>query len=203
MLHFAEVMDLVVQTNKPIFKENIMQNKLFVDTDGNPLVVGNVYVDHDDETCTVVEVKEDDCVIMRYDEYGDVPWYDHEFEDEEHCMFRYVGNSQTTVTEPVDANVGRKYDSDKPQYRLIPPYALEEVAKNLTYGARKYSEFNWKKVPNARDRYLDACFRHVEAYRKGEKVDPENGYSHLAAAAVNLMFMLEFDLNPDVTEIKE
>lgn len=181
----------------------VQQNKLFVDTDGKPLVVGNVYVDHDDETCTVVEFYEDR-VIVRYDNYGNISWWYDEFEEEySPCSFRYVGNSQTSVTEPVDANVGRKYDSDKPQYRLIPPYALEEVAKNLTYGSKKYDPFNWKKVPNARDRYLDACFRHVEAYRKGEQTDPENGYSHLAAAVVNLMFMLEFDLNPDVTEIKE
>ena len=95
---------------------------------------------------------------------------------------------------------GVKYDSDKPQYRLVPPYALEEIAKNLTYGSRKYSAFNWIKVPNAKDRYMDAAIRHIEAYRKGETNDPENGYSHLAAAAVNLMFLIEFDINPELNK---
>ena len=99
---------------------------------------------------------------------------------------------------------GRKFDSEKDQYTLIPPFALREIARNLTFGARKYEPENWKKVPNAKKRYLDALFRHVEAYRMGEVNDPENGYHHLAAAAVNLMFVMEFELAkiPEVLEQK-
>ena len=33
---------------------------------------------------------------------------------------------------------GIKYDSKKPDYSLIPPHALDDVAKVLTYGAQKY-----------------------------------------------------------------
>lgn len=97
---------------------------------------------------------------------------------------------------------GRKFDSEKEQYSLIPPFALREVARNLTFGARKYAPDNWKKVPNAKKRYLDAFFRHVEAYRMGEVNDPENGYHHLAAAVVNLMFVMEFEL-AKIPEVKE
>ena len=56
---------------------------------------------------------------------------------------------------------GTKYDQDKLQYTLIPPHALAEVARNLTIGLKKYKERdNWKKVPNAEQRYLDALYRH-------------------------------------------
>jgi len=99
---------------------------------------------------------------------------------------------------------GTKYDQDKLQYTLIPPHALAEVARNLTIGLKKYKERdNWKKVPNAEQRYLDALYRHLEAHRKGEIYDPDSSVPdmpHLAAVAVNAMFLLEFMLNPDLKE---
>jgi hypothetical protein len=97
---------------------------------------------------------------------------------------------------------GTKYDEDKLQYSLIPSYALEEIARNLTIGLKKYKERdNWKKVPNAEQRYLDALYRHLEAHRKGEIYDADSSspnMPHLAAVAVNAMFLLEFMLNPDL-----
>lgn len=99
---------------------------------------------------------------------------------------------------------GTKYDQDKLQYTLIPPHALAEVARNLTIGLKKYKERdNWKKVPNAEQRYLDALYRHLEAHRRGEIYDPDSSVPdmpHLAAVAVNAMFLLEFMLNPDLKE---
>ena len=107
-----------------------------------------------------------------------------------------------TIPEPriVTSTKGVKYDSDKLQYSLIPPYALEAVAQNLTDGLKKYPERNnWVKVPNAQERYMDALYRHLEAHRKGEiydtdNVNPEN--THMAAVVANAMFLLEFMLNP-------
>ncbi len=102
---------------------------------------------------------------------------------------------------------GTKYDGDKLQYSLIPPHALMEVARNLTIGLKKYKERdNWKKVPNANQRYLDALYRHLEAHRRGEVYDPDSSVPdmpHLAAVAVNAMFLLEFMLNKDLEEVKE
>lgn len=95
---------------------------------------------------------------------------------------------------------GVKYDEGKLQYSLIPPYALREVARNLTAGLIKYEERdNWKKVAGAKERYLDAAYRHLEAHRRGEVYDTESDVkdmTHLAAAAVNLMFLLEFMYDP-------
>lgn len=95
---------------------------------------------------------------------------------------------------------GTKYDDGKVQYTLVPPYALQEVARNLTEGLKKYKERNnWQKVPNAEQRYMDALMRHFEAIRRGEIYDVDSSVPdmpHMAAVAVNAMFLLEFMLDP-------
>jgi hypothetical protein len=94
-------------------------------------------------------------------------------------------------------NQGVKYDSGKPQWSLMQWKALSQVVDVLTYGAKKYAPDNWKKVPNARQRYLDAGFRHFAAYAAGEKNDSETGMSHLAHAMCCMLFLLAFDLGED------
>lgn len=86
---------------------------------------------------------------------------------------------------------GRKFDSGKPMPRLLPPSALLAISRVLTFGAQKYSPDNWKKVPGAKDRYLDAMLRHILAYNSGEINDPESGENHLAHAGCCLMFLLD------------
>jgi Domain of unknown function (DUF5664) len=92
---------------------------------------------------------------------------------------------------------GTKYDSGKSRYDLIPPEALEEVAKVLTFGATKYAPENWRKVPDAMNRYFASSQRHIWQFKRGEKYDNEQGGSnchHLACAITGLMFMLELEL---------
>lgn len=88
---------------------------------------------------------------------------------------------------------GRKFDSGKLRYDLIPVLAQEEVVKVVTLGAEKYDPENWKRVPEGRRRYYAAAMRHIEAWRKGEKQD-EIGTHHIANAISNLMFILEKEL---------
>lgn len=91
---------------------------------------------------------------------------------------------------------GVKYDNDKPRMDLLVsevPVALESVAKALTLGAEKYPPNNWQRVPDGSSRYTAALLRHLTAYHKGEKVDPESGLSHLAHVATNAMFILELE----------
>ena len=88
---------------------------------------------------------------------------------------------------------GRKFDSGKLRYDLIPALAQEEVVKVVTLGAEKYDPENWKRVPEGRRRYYAAAMRHMEAWRKGEKQD-EIGTHHIANAISNLMFILEKEL---------
>ncbi len=93
--------------------------------------------------------------------------------------------------EPNKFTTGNKHDSGKPLMGAVPPNALLAVARVLTFGAEKYGRDNWRQVENAETRYLDAALRHINAYQRGEAVDPESGGSHLAHAVCSLMFMLE------------
>lgn len=92
---------------------------------------------------------------------------------------------------------GVKLDTGKLRYDLIPPESLEGLAKILTFGAEKYTPNGWQTVPNAKERYTAAAMRHFEAWRKGEKLDPESGLLHLHHALCNLVFLDYFDRNPE------
>lgn len=92
-----------------------------------------------------------------------------------------------------DHKGGRKFDGGKLQYGLLPPLALRETVKVLTFGAEKYEPDNWRRVPDGNRRYFDAAQRHLWAYKTGEVNDPETGVSHLAHALCCIMFMLDLD----------
>jgi hypothetical protein len=74
---------------------------------------------------------------------------------------------------------------------------MAEFVNVLTYGANKYSDDNWKLVPNLQDRYYDALQRHVAAFRNGDKLDDESGFHHLAHAMCCIAFMLQDDIDGD------
>lgn len=88
---------------------------------------------------------------------------------------------------------GVKYDKDKPRWGLLPWDGLAPVVDVLTYGAKKYAPDNWRKVPGWEWRYWDAAHRHLAAYGRGEKTDPETGLPHLAHAVCCLLFMLALE----------
>ena len=95
----------------------------------------------------------------------------------------------TKTTKPA----GVKDDDGKLRFDLIEPQFEEEVAAVLTLGAKKYEANNWQKVEDPVNRYYAALRRHLNAWRSGEKTDPESGLSHLAHVATNIMFLLHFD----------
>lgn len=84
---------------------------------------------------------------------------------------------------------GLKFDSEKPRMDLLDTEFLEEVARVLGFGASKYETHNWRKGHKI-SRLLAASLRHITTFNKGEDLDPESGYSHLAHAACCLMFMM-------------
>lgn len=89
---------------------------------------------------------------------------------------------------------GRKFDGEKPRMYLLPPKAIQEVAKVLTFGAQKYDEDNWKKLDNLQNRYTGASLRHIFAIMEGEDLDPETECYHEAHAICCLLFKLEAKL---------
>ena len=84
---------------------------------------------------------------------------------------------------------GMKFDTGKLRYSLIPPETTTALAEVLTFGAAKYAPNNWQLVENGQERYLDALYRHLEAYRSGEYLDPESGLPHLNHVLCNAAFL--------------
>jgi hypothetical protein len=101
-----------------------------------------------------------------------------------------------------DAGRGRKYDTGKPDWALIPAHELEDVVRVFTMGAEKYGRENWKRVDNGMFRYYSAMMRHIRAYKSyietgdpEDLYDEESGLHHLAHAMTNAMFLMWLDNN--------
>ena len=98
---------------------------------------------------------------------------------------------------------GKKYDGEKPQMYLLPPKAITEVAKVLTFGASKYGPENWRKLDDLQNRYSTAAMRHIFAHLDGSVLDEESDLSHLAHAICCLLFKLEIELENGKSKEKE
>ncbi len=85
-----------------------------------------------------------------------------------------------------------KHDEEKVRLDLLSPIALNEIAKVLTFGAKKYSDHNWRNGFKW-SRLLGATLRHIFAFIGGQDKDPETGLSHLAHAGSCIMFLLEHE----------
>lgn len=83
----------------------------------------------------------------------------------------------------------------KPNYHLIPPRVLEEVAKVFTHGAAKHDEFGWLKAPESQSHMYSCAQRHQQEWRVGKKADDEFGTHPLAHAITRLMMLMAYDLN--------
>lgn len=94
---------------------------------------------------------------------------------------------------------GRKDDSGKLPFELLPHDALTEVTKVLRFGANKYAARNWEKGMNWSRPYA-ALMRHMWAWWRGEDFDSETGVSHLAHAACCVLFLLSFHLRQAGTD---
>lgn len=85
---------------------------------------------------------------------------------------------------------GTKHDSGKPDLSLVPRVALEEIAKALMHGEKKYGRYNFLKGFDS-NRLIAATLRHVYAWNSGEDNDPESGLSHIAHALAGLSMLLD------------
>lgn len=96
---------------------------------------------------------------------------------------------------------GTKHDSDKVRLDLLPPYPLECIAEILTYGAQKYSPWNWTKGIHY-SRLYRATLSHLFAWARGEILDPESGKPHLWHAGCNILFLIwHSEYRPDLNDI--
>lgn len=86
------------------------------------------------------------------------------------------------------AEAGLKADAEKPPVELLDPYAMEQVARVLAFGAIKYSRENWRGGIRYTRLYA-AAIRHLWAILRGEDTDPESGLPHAAHAMCCCMFL--------------
>lgn len=87
---------------------------------------------------------------------------------------------------------GLKYDEDKIRTDLLPVNPIMDIAKVLTFGAKKYADRNWERGI-AWNRVYGALQRHLMAWWGGQNCDPETGLSHLSHAGCCIMFLMEFE----------
>jgi hypothetical protein len=88
---------------------------------------------------------------------------------------------------------GRKDDTGKLPYHLLPSDAIEEIVKVLDFGAARYAPRNWERGM-AWSRPFSALMRHMWAWWRGQETDPETDYSHLAHAGCCVLFLLAYQL---------
>lgn len=86
--------------------------------------------------------------------------------------------------------IGTKDDIGKPDVTLVDPLFIEEVAKVMMAGVKKYKRGNWQ-LNLSPLRILGALIRHSYCILRGEWLDQESGLSHAAHVGCNAMF-LEF-----------
>lgn len=105
-------------------------------------------------------------------------------------MFEGTSQHEANMQKFLDTNTGTKYDSERPDMSLLSSFAIEELAKALTVGKKKYAAHNWRKGISI-SRLIAAALRHTFALLRGEDKDPETGLYHASQVMCNMMFILE------------
>lgn len=85
--------------------------------------------------------------------------------------------------------VGIKHDQGKNRLDLLDMYAIQQLGLVLTFGANKYSAWNWSKGI-AYSRLIGAALRHLSSFMLGDDIDEESGLPHLAHCMCCVMMLL-------------
>lgn len=93
-----------------------------------------------------------------------------------------------------------KKDAGKPRMWLLPFVSLYEIAKVLTFGAKKYAAHSWQTVPDGEERYANALMRHLTSINEGEIYDKESGLLHIAHVGCNALFLIWFAVQRESNE---
>jgi hypothetical protein len=84
-----------------------------------------------------------------------------------------------------------RFNEGKTRYDLLPAHPIDELAKVLTVGSRKYAERNWEKGMSWQS-VLASLKRHVAKMERGEDYDDETGLLHMAHVMCNSAFLIEY-----------
>lgn len=127
------------------------------------------------------------------------------------CLPMYIQDSSSAQAESdphgKDPHAGgAKLDVGKVKANLLIedfPRAFWAVAEVATFGANKYTESGWVKVPDAIKRYGNAKVRHQITRAMGEACDAESKMLHLAHEAWNCLAVLELTLREEQNNNKD
>lgn len=89
---------------------------------------------------------------------------------------------------------GVKHDKGKLRFTLFPVEAITPILEVLEHGAAKYGVDNWRSLSDARERYLNALYRHLFDYQNGITHDKDSGLPTLAHVATNAIFLLALSM---------
>ena len=82
------------------------------------------------------------------------------------------------------------HDKDKLGLQwILSMSGIEDVAKVGDYGAKKYTQGNWRGGSSWM-RFAGSCARHLFRYISGELLDNESGLPHLAHCAYDCLILL-------------
>lgn len=84
--------------------------------------------------------------------------------------------------------LAERKNSGKPQLSYIALDCMEDAARVMEFGAKKYARNNWRKGMQL-TKILDSLLRHLAALAKGEMIDPESGLPHVGHIQCNAMFL--------------
>lgn len=91
-------------------------------------------------------------------------------------------------TEDGSNGKAHRYNEGKVDYSIIPLHLLEEEARVWMHGEAKYGRWNWTKGLKWSG-VMASCLRHLFAWLRGEDIDSESGYTHIAHAMCNLRML--------------
>jgi hypothetical protein len=94
----------------------------------------------------------------------------------------YAGDSRCKEGWDETGDASKK-DDGKLRYDLIPPEALEELARVYTIGAAKYADNGWLNEPMRWGRIFRALVSHAFKWWAGETYDQTDGQHHLSSVA--------------------
>lgn len=92
---------------------------------------------------------------------------------------------------------GLKDKKGKRRWELLDLSLIEPLVDILQFGAEKYEPNSWQNVEDPENTWYAALMRHMAAWRKGEKIDPESHLPHLAHIMCNAMFLLHNEMKED------
>ena len=81
-----------------------------------------------------------------------------------------------------------KKTEGKPNLNKVYPKFIEEVAKVLDFGDKKYELMNWKDYKDI-NQLASAILRHINEFNRGNLIDNQSNLSHLSHIATNCMIL--------------